>query len=84
MILQSVGPPSDQLSHTGDSLPRDNAVVDSWLSLHMVLMLGMCAAALSHLSPSFVVMVWSLIMHRDKWGLGVAAAETACSLLCCA
>jgi hypothetical protein len=72
MILQSVGPPSDQLRHTGDSLPRDRAVMYSWLSLHVVLMLGMCAATHSHLTPSFVVM-WSLIMHRDKWGLGVAA-----------
>lgn len=74
MILQSVGPPIDQLSHNGDSLPRDKAVVYSWLSLCVVLMLGMCAATHSNLAPWFVVTVWSLIMHRDKWGLGVAAA----------
>jgi len=84
MILPSVGPPIDQLSRTGDSLPRGKAVVYNWLSLCVVLMLGMCAATHSHLTPSFVVMVWSLIMHSDKWGLGVAAAQTACSLLCCA
>jgi hypothetical protein len=71
MILQSVGPPSDQLSHTGESLPRGKAVVYSWPSLHMVLMLGLCTH--THHAPLFVVMVWSLFMHRDKWGLGVTA-----------
>ena len=74
MNSQSVGPPGDQRSHTGDSLPMDKAVMYSWLSPHMVLMLGMCGATYSHLTPLLVVMVWSLVMHRDKWGLGVAAA----------
>ena len=66
-------PPSDQLSHTADSLPRDKAVMYSWLSPHTVLMLGMCGATHSLLTPLLVVIVWSLIMHRDKWGLDVAA-----------
>jgi len=68
-----MGPPSDQLSHTGYSLPRDKAVVYSWLSPHVVLMLGVCGATHSYFTPLLVVMMWSLIVHRDKWGLGIAA-----------